>query len=186
MKTYNKILLSLILIFCTLFATSCANSSNQKIKYYSNSENYVEVTGTINYVLFDDENEILYLGFSDLSEKFDDDCFKIVENNYSIILSGAEERIQVGKTATFVTAPKYFGDGYVMPIVALSIDDCRLLEYEIGIKNFLDWLKNNTKKELKKDEFAGLCRGCCCAVCGPMVLNGPDTDATLSCYKKKL
>lgn len=141
MKACNKIMLTLTCIFCILFATSCAHTSNQKMKYYSDTENYVEVTGTISYVLFDEENESLYLAFTDLSVDLDDNCFKIVGDNYSIIASESKELIQVEKTATFVTAPKYFGDGYVMPIVALTIDDCCLLEYEIGIANFMDWLK---------------------------------------------
>ena len=77
-----------------------------------------------------------------MSDKFDDDCFKITGENYYLV-DGFKELIEIGKTATFVTAPKYFGDGYVMPIVSLTIDDCCLLEYESGLSNFLDELQNN-------------------------------------------
>ena len=143
MKNCNKLLLPLILIFLVLIASSCTNTNNKKIEYYSNEENYIEATGTIDYVFFNDKDGALYLGFSDLSETFDDDCFKITGYNYSIIVEAFKERIEVGKTATFVTAPKYFGNGYVMPIVSLTIDDICLLEYEVGILNFLDWLKNS-------------------------------------------
>ena len=140
MKNHNKVLLSLMLVFVVLVSSSCAYTRYSKIKYYSNEENYIETTGTIDYVFFDDENQILYLGFSELSEKFDDNCFKIVGDNYPIVNS-FKESIKSGKTATFVTAPKYFGDGYVMPIVSLTMNDCCLLEYEVGIFNFLNWLK---------------------------------------------
>ena len=141
MKKCNKPLLFLMIIFLVFTAVSCANVKSKKIEYYSNKDNYIEATGTINYVFFDDENGSVYLGFSDLSETFDDDCFKITGHNYSIIINDYKELIEIGKTASFVTAPKYFGDGYVMPIVSLTIEDSCLLEYEVGISNFLDWLK---------------------------------------------
>ena len=40
-----------------------------------------------------------------------------------------------------MTAPKCFGDGYVMPIVAVSVDGEVLLEFEEGFENFLEHLK---------------------------------------------
>ena len=61
---------------------------------------------------------------------------KFAQNVYTY-----DEHIQVGKTATFITAPKYYGDGYVMPIVSLSIDNQHILEYEIGFPSLLNWLK---------------------------------------------
>lgn len=141
MKKLNRVLLSLMLAFFVLTASSCMNTySRKQIKYYSNEENYIEATGTITHVRFNDEKEALYLGFTDLSERFDDTTFKITKDNYSIIVN-AKDSIQVGKTATFITAPKYFGDGYIMPIVSLTIDGDCLLEYEVGISNFLDELK---------------------------------------------
>ena len=33
-----------------------------------------------------------------------------------------DDMIKVGDQIEFVTAPKYFGDGYVMPIVAMKRD----------------------------------------------------------------
>lgn len=140
MKKLNRVLLSLMLAFFVLTASSCNTYSRKQIKYYSNEENYIEATGTISHVIFDDKTEALYLGFTDLSERFDDTTFEITKDNYSIIVN-AKDSIQLGKTATFITAPKYFGDGYIMPIVSLTIDGVCLLEYEVGISNFLDELK---------------------------------------------
>jgi len=139
MKHCNKIL-PLTLCLFVLVASSCVTTNNKKMNYYSNEKNYVEVTGTINHIVFDEKQEILYLGFSNLSKKLDDDCFKIVGDSYSLVVA-SKESIQIGKTATFVTAPKYFGDGYVMPIVSLTIDDNVILQYEIGFSDYLDWLK---------------------------------------------
>ena len=140
MKKSNKTLLLIMLFLLILVTTSCSNRIQKQLDYYSNEENYIEVTGVITHVEFDDESETLYLGFTSLSQKLDDDCFKVVGDAYSIVVN-YDEHIQVGKTATFVTAPKYFGDGYVMPIVSLSIDNQHILEYEIGFPSLLNWLK---------------------------------------------
>ena len=38
---------------------------------------------------------------------------------------------------TFVTAQGYYGDGYVMPIVELSVGEDKLLDFESGHCNLL-------------------------------------------------
>ena len=123
-----------------LVLPSCLSYKISKIRYYSNEGNYIQVTGTITYI-FEDESA-LYLEFSDMSEKLDDNYFKIVGENYEAI-KNFRGIIEVGKTATFMTAPKYFGDGYVMPIVALEIGGRRLLDYETGFPNLVDWMKRH-------------------------------------------
>lgn len=140
MKYCSKKLLSLIIGLLVFTATSCTYTNNEKINYYSNEKNYIEITGIIEHIVFDDEHETLYLGFSNLSHKTDDNCFKVVGEAYSIMVT-YKDHIHIGKTATFVTAPKYYGDGYVMPIVALSVDGLNILEYETGFSSLLDWLK---------------------------------------------
>lgn len=91
-----------------LAESSCAYTKIKQIEYYSNEENYIEVTGTISHVVFDDEYKTLYLGFSDLSDTFADNTFELTGRNYSIVADAARESIEVGRTATFVTAPRYF------------------------------------------------------------------------------
>ena len=47
-----------------------------------------------------------------------------------VLKNGISEKIKLGDTVEFVTAPRYFGDGYVMPIVAISVEGEQLLDYE--------------------------------------------------------
>lgn len=140
MKHCNKILLFLTIYFFALVVSSCTMTNNEKINYYSNEQNYVKITGTINHIVFDEEQEVLYLGFTNLSKETDDNCFKVVGDSYSVVVAN-KDFIQSGKTATFVTAPKYYGNGYVIPIVSLTIDDNNILEYEVGFWNLLQWLQ---------------------------------------------
>ena len=140
MKKNNNTLLFVMLCLLALITTSCMNRNQEKIDYYSNEQNYIEVTGVIYHVKFDDEHDTLYLGFTNLAPKTDDDCFEVAGDAYSIMVTN-KEYIQIGKTATFVTAPKYYGNGYVMPIVSLSVDGRNILEYQIGFSSLLNWLK---------------------------------------------
>ena len=128
---------------CALF---CSCNSSEKIEYYSQKENYISVTGTVSSINYNEETTALYIGFSELSSDFDDTCFKIVGENLEIVkVNGIDYKLKTGEQITFITAPKYFGDGYVMPMVAISISGENLLEFEEGYKNFLDWLSECSK-----------------------------------------
>lgn len=131
----------IVSIFVLLLLFSC--SSTQKINYYSKTENYIKVTGTISSIEYNEDRTTLYLEFSELKPILNDTCFKIVGGNLQVVQNnGIDDKIQIGDKITFVTAPKYFGDGYVMPIVSISTaDDEWLLEFEEGYKNLLKWLQ---------------------------------------------
>ena len=124
-----------LIIVLSLLCSGCTYK-HRMFSYYSNKDNYVTVSGTINYINYC-EDEII-IAFSDLSESFDDDHFKIIGENYELVIErGIEEHLAIHTTVTFTTAPKYFGDGYIMPIVAIWMDDMMFLEFEEGYANFL-------------------------------------------------
>ena len=136
----NSSLKSIMLItsICVLL---CSCNSSGTIEYYSQKENYISVTGTVSSIKYNEEATALYIDFSELSSVLDDTCFKIVGKNLEIVkANGIDDKLKIGEQITFVTAPKYFGDGYVMPIVAISISGENMLDFEEGYKNLLDWL----------------------------------------------
>ncbi len=137
-KTGSIVLL--LLLFDVLVFSSCDISGMKK--YYSQKDNYVNATGTITHIAYNDSCSALYLGFSDLTPRFSDTCFKIVGDNLPIVQeNGIDQKIQVGTQVDFVSAPEYFGDGYVMPIVAISVNGEELLSFEEGYINLIEWLK---------------------------------------------
>lgn len=111
--------------------------------YYSQKENYIAVTGTLTHI--SDTEDALYLGFSDISEGFSySETFEIVGENLTVVKqNGIDEKLVIGKTMKFVTAPGCWGDGYIYPIVEISVDDETLLEFEEGFPNFLEYFKKN-------------------------------------------
>lgn len=133
--------MTVITSLCILLLLLCSCNSPEKIEYYSQKENYINVTGTVSYIKYNEDTTVLYIGFSELSPTLDDTCFKIVGDNLKIVKTNKiDDKLKVDKQITFITAPRYFGDGYVMPIVAISISGENLLEFEEGYNNFLDWL----------------------------------------------
>ena len=90
----KKKVVLLVLILCfTVFLSAC-DTTSQKVRYYSDRSNYVDATGTIDYIAYEDNYTILYLGFSELTPKFDDETFKIVGDNLSIVLEkGINQKI---------------------------------------------------------------------------------------------
>lgn len=133
MKKIVLLILSVTLVL-GLCLSSCA--SKELSKYYSEKDNYIEVTGIISDISYNEDSSAIYLSFSELDPKLDDVCFKIAGKNLQIVQNnGIDEKIKVGDTLDFVTAPKYFGDGYVMPIAAVSLGDEEILEFEEGFNN---------------------------------------------------
>jgi len=127
-----------IVCILPIILSSCKSTQTT---YYSQRENYISVSGTISSIKYNENSSALYIEFSELSPVLDDSCFKIVEKNLQIAQANKiDYKLQVGKRIDFITAPKYFGDGYIMPIVAISIDGENLLNFEDGYKNLLDWL----------------------------------------------
>ena len=119
----------------------CSCNLSGMIEYYSQKENYISVTGTVSSIKYSEDATALYIDFYELSPVLDDTCFKIVGENLEIVKANRiDDKLKIGEQITFITAPKYFGDGYVMPIVAISISGENLLGFEEGYKNLLDWL----------------------------------------------
>lgn len=111
----------------------------REYRYYSDEENFMEITSEIDHISWDDSEQRLYLGFSEIPEIFSDETFDIEGENFqNVIDNGGEEYLKFGTRVTFVSAPRYFGDGYIMPIVAIKVDEKELLTYEAGYKNLIE------------------------------------------------
>lgn len=135
----KKIFLIILSLYIMVFFNSCTKQIMNE--YYSQKSNYVNASGIVAHISYNDDKSALYLGFSDLNPRFDDDSFKIVGDNLLIAQNnGVDKKIRIGDRVDFITAPRYFGDGYVFPIVGLSINNDKLLNFEDGFYNLLKWL----------------------------------------------
>lgn len=140
-KHIKNIIISITLMSLILILSACFSLTSREKEYYYDEDNFISAIGTVTHIKYNDERTAIYIGFSELNPKFDDVNFEIVGKNLPIVQeNGIDEKIQLGDQVEFITAPKYFGDGYVMPIVSISVDGEELLSYEEGYANFLEWL----------------------------------------------
>ena len=140
MKLKNvKWLFVVLAMLLPLMLTSCMQKRMEK--YYTKTENYIVVKGTVSHIKYSEDGTELYLGFEEMEPKCDDNSFKIVGKNLDIVKeNGIDEKIHMGDRVSFMTAPEYFGDGYVMPIVGIAVDGETLLEFSDGYGHFIEWL----------------------------------------------
>ena len=138
----KKRIYTFMAVFLLAFLLPSCNLTAEEREYYANKENYVTAAGTLTFMNYNEEKTALYLGFSDLTPRFSDDCFQIVGENFlTAEKNRISQKIQIGTRIEFVSATRYFGDGYVMPIVAVSVDGEVLLSFDEGFDNFQEWLK---------------------------------------------
>lgn len=140
---FKKIFFSVLLAALILSLTSCGVSSKYKmVKYYSDESNFIAVNGVVDWLNYNDARSMLYLSFSNMDTALSDNCFKIVGDNLKITQqNGIDSKLQIGDSVCFITAPRYFGDGYVMPIVEITVNGEKLLAFDEGHENLLMWLK---------------------------------------------
>lgn len=135
--------MAFFLVYLFLFALMGCDSYKQR-SYYADSSNYISATGTVSHIAYSKDGKSLYIGFSDLSYKFSDTCFKLVGDNLIIAReNGIDEKLKIGSEVSFISAPRYFGDGYVMPIVAIVVQGETLLDFTQGHPNLLKWLEQD-------------------------------------------
>lgn len=138
---FNSMRNVIMLILTINLLLLCACDSAEMQEYYSEKGNYINASGTVTHIKYSENEYALYLGFSaDLVPSCDGTDFKIVGANLTTVqANGIDEKIELGSKVEFITAPKYWGDGYVMPIVAITIDGEELLSFDEGYDNFMEW-----------------------------------------------
>ncbi|MBE6811499.1 MAG: hypothetical protein E7523_01310 [Ruminococcaceae bacterium] len=134
-KNYIVLSIAVVLIGFVIFCFCYKNDISQE-QYIKDESNYITVTGTVSYLSFNDDRTVLHIALTDLSEKLDDNAFKVFGENLKVLQQkNIEQKLSVGMNVSITTAPKYFGDGYVFPVAALVVDGDELLDFETGLKN---------------------------------------------------
>lgn len=140
-KQLQRLAWILILVCAALYLIHTLDKLHVR-SYYADPNHYILASGTVSHIAEGNDGTSLYLSFSDLSPGFSDRSFAIRGENYTF-LKEQGLRLELGARVQFVASPWYAGDGYIMPIVGLTVDGKCLLEPEQGIENFLKWIDEN-------------------------------------------
>ena len=109
--------------------------------YYADEANYVTATGTVCHIRYTNDGEELYLGISGLGSEFADVNFRIIGASLTAAQGrGIDGKLQIGDEVTFISAPSYFGDGYVVPLAALTVHGETLVEFDEGFESIRQWM----------------------------------------------
>lgn len=136
---FKKVCIVLILVSVIASTTACFN--RKRYKYYASKDNYISVTGTVSHIKYSEAKDYLVIALDDMSATLSDNNFQIIQDNLAIVQSnGFDELVNIGSEITIIIAPHYFGDGYLVPIVALEHSGTTLLEFDDGYDNLLNWL----------------------------------------------
>ena len=89
--------------------------------------------------VYSEEYNEIALWLYDTDPSYQTTNFGIKGNNVSIALeNGILDKVKIGDTITVTSAPRFFYNGYAMPIIGLSIGDIEILNIETGHQNLMD------------------------------------------------
>ncbi len=135
------ITLLMLLLIVPLFFFSLTDNSRE-IAYCSDKDNYVKASGTVEFISYSNYQDHYNLTLTDMTEDFPDSNFSIEGKNFFTAKeNGTTYKVIKGTKIDFVSIRRFFGDGYTLPIVALSVNGEELLSFEEGYQNYLEWLK---------------------------------------------
>lgn len=144
-KRCLKIIVTAIIVApLSLLLIGFVYSYFQEFSHYKNKDNYVEYVGNVtDYHFYESTNgeTELYIFFNDpdVSKEFGDYQFVVKGKSMEIITEkGIKDKIKVGSVVEFTAAPGIFGDGYAIPLVAITVDGDELLTFDEGYENLLD------------------------------------------------
>ena len=147
-KVWKYILLSPVFLICGILTVIlCVNLiaflwnglyEIQEGPYYKKLENYVTASVLVDSVSYDEESGILYLQLIEQEEIGLESEWNYHFNRANIeivVENGILNKLQPGDTVTITVAPRVFGDGYSIPLAAITVGDEEVLPFNIGWDN---------------------------------------------------
>ena len=127
-----------ILLIGLLYHAFPSYERRQK-EYYADMGNFITGEATVKNIIYSEEDNKIVLWLYDTDPSYQTPNFVIKGNNTTVALeNGILDKVKIGDTITVTSAPRFFYDGYMMPIIGLSIGDTEILNIETGHRNLMD------------------------------------------------
>ncbi len=141
MKKGSIICMCLVVVAAALVLLFGSYETREKM-YYGDQSNFITEKAIVDNIIYDDNQKRLVFWLSEIDESYSDSNFIMRGENARVAISnGILEKIHIGDEITFSSAPRYFGDGYFMPIIHISIGDDVILDFDEGHSNLMDSYK---------------------------------------------
>ena len=138
---------SLFCLFLILILSACdfnAPLRNKMLDFYNQNSNYVQLTGVVMKMECLEELDQLRIGVKILTENHS--FSSVVENEYVdfVIVNWSVNsfELKINDTIDFTSAPFYFYNGHIYPIVEIKKDGQEYLSFHEGKDNYLKWIND--------------------------------------------
>lgn len=136
------IALSFLLLWISIFVSVSGCYASREKAYYSNKANFITEEATVENIIYIQESNKIVLWLTDIDPSYQAKEFMISGNNASeAIENEIMSKVKIGDTIIFTSAPHYFGNGYFMPIIGISIENTEILNMETGYQNLMNSYK---------------------------------------------
>ena len=131
--------LGFLLLCMTIFASVTGCYASREKAYYSNRGNFITEEAVVENIIYIQESNKIVLWLTDIDPSYQAKEFMISGDNASeAIENEIMIKVNIGDTIIFTSAPHYFGNGYFMPIIEISVSGEELLNVDDGYKNLMD------------------------------------------------
>ena len=134
--------LGFLLLCMTIFASVTACYASREKAYYSNRGNFITEEAVVENIIYIQESNKIVLWLTDIDPSYQAKEFMISGDNASeAIENEIMIKVNIGDTIIFTSAPHYFGNGYFMPIIGITIENTEILNMETGYQNLMNSYK---------------------------------------------
>ncbi len=132
-----------ILIFIVLinFVSCILNTPlrNSMVDYYKCESNYEKFNGIIASINNSRDGIVLEVTILDLQHNYP---LNTNGNQEFLLINSIEENfnLEIKEEVTLISAPKFFYNGHILPVVYLEKNGEVLLEYTVGKECYLNWI----------------------------------------------
>ena len=129
--------LVMLLAFIMVFGLTGCYERRERA-YYSDVNNFITEEAVVDNIIYNEKDGYLVFWLSEIDEAYSAGDFILREENARLLVErGVLDKVAQGDVIVFTSAPRFFGDGYFMPIVSLSVAGEELLRFDEGYENLM-------------------------------------------------
>ena len=131
---------AVVVLFSAIYISGCYSAREKS--YYADMTNFITEEATVDNIIYDEKHNYIVLWLSGIDPSYQSSAFIIRHENVTVVMENEFlNKIRVGDTITYTSAPGYFGDGYFMPIIGISAKASEILDVETGYQNLMNSYK---------------------------------------------
>ena len=135
-RRFKNYMFLLFIIIALVWCVGCSKMYEKK--YYEDINNFITDEAIVDNIIYNEEENYIVLWLLEIDESYQCNDFIIEGNNTDLVIkNGIFDKIKMGDTITFTSAPRIFGNGDFLPVVEILIGEATILSFEEGYENLM-------------------------------------------------